>query len=140
MLLFLNRLTFRALFRYLKRSNKVYGMHWQKLHPHFKEKFSWKEASFSLNSINRKTIDLYNLLHGKAIMFILELWKCVRCIRQANCKKTMQLNPTRNTQSRSAAKFSFFECCKCFSKDQFIDFASNRNLLTNFYLFYINLS
>ena len=48
--------------------------------------------------------------------------------------KSMQLNPTPKTQSRSDVKFSFFESSKCFSKDQFVDFPSNRNLLTNFYL------
>ena len=51
-----------------------------------------------------------------------------------NVSKTMQLNLTPNTQSRSDVKFSFFESSKCFSKDRFVDFPSNRNLLTNFYL------
>ena len=48
-------------------------MHWQNMHLTFKNKNSQKEASFSVNSINRKTIDLYHLLHGKAVIYILEL-------------------------------------------------------------------
>ena len=56
-------------------------------------------------------------------------------LEKLTLSKTIQLNPTPNTQSQSDAKFSFFASSKCFSKDQFIAFLSNRNLLTKFYLF-----
>ena len=76
-------------------------MHWQNMHLAFKNKNSRKEASFSVNSINRKTIDLYHLLHGKAVIYILELRKCVRSIRKAKCK---QNNATESHNKHSIEK------------------------------------
>ena len=48
--------------------------------------------------------------------------------------KTLEFNPTLNTQSKSDGKFCLFASSKCFSEDQFMDFPPNRNLLTNFYI------
>ena len=68
-----------------------------------KKKTPWKEASFSVNLINRNTIDLHHLLHGKAVIFIFELWKCVRSIRKADCKQ--------NNTTESNAKHSIEKWC-----------------------------